>query len=138
MKACVLPTPHPVESSPLEFRDVRDPRPARNELLIRVRACGICRTDLHVIEGDMSPRKCNIIPGHQIVGTVEARGEDAVRFPIGARVGIPWLHRACGTCAYCARRAENLCENAEFTGYTVDGGYAEYTVAPEDFLYELP
>jgi alcohol dehydrogenase, propanol-preferring len=138
MKACVLPAPQLVETSPLVYRDVPRPQPVGSEVLVRVRACGICRTDLHVLEGELSPRKCNIIPGHQVVGTIEARGERSNRFPIGTRVGIPWLHRTCGSCTYCSRGAENLCEDVEFTGYTVDGGYAEYTVAPEEFLYELP
>jgi alcohol dehydrogenase, propanol-preferring len=138
MKACVLETPQPVDASPLVYRDVTDPQPAANEVLIRVQACGVCRTDLHVVEGELSPRKSHVIPGHQIVGVVEARGEGANLFAVGTRVGVPWLHRACGRCAYCIRGVENLCENAEFTGYTCDGGYAEYAVAPQDFVYELP
>ena len=138
MKACVLTTPHPVETSPLVYRDVPSPQPAGREVLVRVYACGICRTDLHVVEGELSPRKGQIIPGHQVVGTIEAQGDRSSRFAIGTRIGIPWLNQTCGTCAYCSRGAENLCENAQFTGYTVDGGYAEYMVAPEEFLYELP
>jgi alcohol dehydrogenase, propanol-preferring len=138
MKACVLSAPHPVETSPLVYGDVPNPQPLGSEILIRERACGICRTDLHVVEGELPPRKFPIIPGHQVVGTIEARGDRSTRFPIGTRVGVPWLHRTCGVCAYCSRGAENLCESAEFTGYTVDGGYAEYMVAPEAFVYELP
>jgi alcohol dehydrogenase, propanol-preferring len=138
MKACVLSTPQAVETSPLVYRDVPSPEPVGSDVLVRIRACGICRTDLHVIEGELSPRKHHIIPGHQGVGIIEARGERSTRFPIGTRVGVAWLHRTCGTCNYCARGAENLCENAEFTGYTVDGGYAERMVAPEEFVYELP
>lgn len=138
MKACVLTTPVRVEKSPLVHRDIPIPKPVGSEVLVRVRACGVCRTDLHVVEGELAPRKTHVIPGHQVVGTIETLGECANRFPIGTRVGIPWLHRTCGVCAYCSRGAENLCESAEFTGYTVDGGYAEYIVAPEEFLYELP
>ena len=138
MKACVLKQPGPIQTSPLVYSEAPDPKPAGSEVLIRVRACAICRTDLHVVEGELPQRRGYIIPGHQIVGTIEARGESAIRFPVGARVGVPWLHRTCGTCAYCSRGAENLCEKAEFTGYTANGGYAEYVAALEEFLYELP
>jgi len=98
----------------------------------------VCRTDLHVIEGELPPRKSPVIPGHQVVGIVERQGENARRFAIGDRVGIAWLHRADGTCEYCKANAENLCDNPMFTGYSVDGGYAEYIVAPEDFIYAIP
>jgi len=138
MKACVLKQPSPVETSPLVYGDAPNPQPVGNEVLIRVRSCGICRTDLHVVEGELPERKSHIIPGHQVVGTIEALGERSTLFPLGARVGIPWLHRTCGICRYCSRGAENLCEMAEFTGYTANGGYAEYLVAPEEFAYELP
>ncbi|MFN0103926.1 MAG: zinc-dependent alcohol dehydrogenase family protein [Bryobacteraceae bacterium] len=138
MKACLLSSPRPVEASPLLYRDVPNRQPVGSEVLIRVRACGICRTDLHVVEGELPPRKSQVIPGHQVVGTIEARGDRATRFPLGTRVGVPWLHRTCGVCPYCVRSAENLCESADFTGYTVDGGYAEYTVAPDEYVYELP
>ena len=138
MKACVLSTPSPVERSPLVYCDVPKPTPSGSEVLIRIGVCGICRTDLHAVEGDLSQRICQIIPGHQVVGTIEARGESSSRFPIGTRVGVPWLHRTCGVCPHCSRGAENLCERADFTGYTVAGGYAEYMVAPEEFLYSLP
>jgi propanol-preferring alcohol dehydrogenase len=122
----------------LTILDVPKPQPVGTELLIRVTACGICRTDLHVVEGDLRPRKTQIIPGHQVVGVVDARGDAATRFSVGTRVGVPWLHRTCGVCTYCARGAENLCEHADFTGYTVDGGYGEYTLARQEFVYELP
>jgi alcohol dehydrogenase, propanol-preferring len=138
MKACVLRSPAPVESNPLEFVDVPKPEPAAGEVLIRVSVCGVCRTDLHVIEGELPPRKSPIIPGHQIIGVVEKQGEGARRFAVGARVGVPWLHRADGTCEYCLAGAENLCDHPEFTGYTVNGGYAEYAVAPEQFVYPIP
>ncbi len=138
MKACVLHSPAAVTTNPLEFADVPVPEPGRGEVCIRVKACGVCRTDLHVVEGELKPRKSPIIPGHQVVGTVDKRGEGANRWAIGARVGIPWLHRTDGTCEYCRAGMENLCDNPRFTGYTDDGGYAEYAIAPEDFVYSLP
>jgi propanol-preferring alcohol dehydrogenase len=138
MKACVLKQPALVETSPLEYIEVPKPKPIGDEVLIRVHTCGICRTDLHVVEGELPKRKGQIIPGHQVVGTVEALGEHSTLFPLGTRIGIPWLHRTCGVCTYCSRGAENLCEKPEFTGYTANGGYAEYMVAPENFAYELP
>jgi propanol-preferring alcohol dehydrogenase len=138
MLACVLESPAPVETSPLKWRDVPIPQPQEGEVLIRVRACGVCRTDLHVTEGELAQRKKNVIPGHQIVGTVESLGPGAIGIPLGARVGVPWLHRTCGICDYCRSGRENLCDNPQFTGWTVDGGYAEYTVAPAAFVYPLP
>jgi alcohol dehydrogenase, propanol-preferring len=138
MKACLLQAPAPIESNPLKFTEVAVPRPGRGEILVRVHACGVCRTDLHVVEGELPPRKSPIIPGHQIVGVVEESGADAHRFRKGARVGVAWLHRTDGTCDYCRAGAENLCDHPTFTGYTVDGGYAEYTLAAEDFVYPLP
>jgi alcohol dehydrogenase, propanol-preferring len=138
LKACVLRLPAAVETNPLEFRDVPAPLPQQGEVLVRVRACGACRTDLHVIEGELPPRKSPVIPGHQVVGVVEQQGKNARRFAIGARVGIAWLHRTDGTCEYCRSGAENLCDNPVFTGYTVDGGYADYIVAPQDFVYAIP
>ena len=107
-------------------------------MLVRVRACGICRTDLHVVEGELPTRKSPVIPGHQVVGVIEAAGACAGQMAAGTRVGVAWLHRTCETCRYCRAGKENLCENAEFTGYTVDGGYAEYIVAPERFVYPIP
>ena len=138
MKACLLHSPGPVETNPLVFTDAPDPRPAKGEVLVRVKMCGVCRTDLHVAEGELPPRKSPVIPGHQIVGTVEALGEGARRYPPGARVGIAWLHHTDQTCEYCRAGMENLCDHPDFTGYTQDGGYAEYAVAPEDFVYRLP
>jgi propanol-preferring alcohol dehydrogenase len=138
MKACVLRAPAAIETNPLEYEEVAAPQPKSGEVLVRVRACGVCRTDLHVIEGELPPRKSPVIPGHQVVGIVERQGENARRFRIGDRVGIAWLHRTDGTCEYCKAGAENLCDNPMFTGYSVNGGYAEYIVAPEDFIYALP
>ncbi|HEX7696979.1 MAG TPA: zinc-dependent alcohol dehydrogenase family protein [Candidatus Acidoferrum sp.] len=138
MKACLLRAPAAMETNPLKYAEVPVPQPKSGEVLVRVRACGVCRTDLHVIEGELPPRKSPVIPGHQVVGIVERQGENARRFGIGDRVGIAWLHRTDGTCEYCKTGAENLCDNPMFTGYSVDGGYAEYIVAPEDFIYAIP
>ena len=138
MKACLLRQPAPVKTNPLELADVRKPTPAAAEVLVRVKACGVCRTDLHVVEGELPPRKSPVIPGHQGVGVIEAMGESARRFRIGDRVGIAWLHQTDGECDYCRAGKENLCEHATFTGWMVDGGYAEYAVAPEVFVYAIP
>ncbi|HLI30437.1 MAG TPA: zinc-dependent alcohol dehydrogenase family protein [Terriglobia bacterium] len=138
MKACVLHAPAPVETNPLDFIDIANPEPKEDEVLVMVSACGVCRTDLHVVEGELPPRKSPVIPGHQIVGVVEKAGPRVVQLHAGARVGIAWLHQTCGVCDYCRAGKENLCDNATFTGYTVDGGYAEYTVAPEKFAYLIP
>ncbi len=138
MKACLLHSPGRIESNPLVFSDAPAPQPGPHEVLVRVSACGVCRTDLHVVEGELPPRKSPVIPGHQVVGNVEKLGTGATRHHIGARVGIPWLHQTDQTCKYCLAGMENLCDHPSFTGYTVDGGYAEYAVAPEDFVYSLP
>jgi propanol-preferring alcohol dehydrogenase len=138
MKACVVRSPAPVETNPLEYVDLPKPAPAGEQVLVRVSACGICRTDLHVIEGELPPRKSPITPGHQVVGVIEAAGERAGRYPIGARVGIAWLHSTDGSCEYCLAGKENLCDHPAFTGYTVDGGYAEYALAEESFVYPIP
>ncbi|PYV28943.1 MAG: alcohol dehydrogenase [Acidobacteria bacterium] len=138
MKACLLDSPSPIETNPLAFRDAPDPEPAGDQVRVRVRACGVCRTDLHVVEGELEPRKSPVIPGHQVVGTIDKVGDRVTRLRAGDRVGIPWLHRTCGVCDYCRAGRENLCEQASFTGYVVDGGYAEYALAPEDFVYPIP
>src|SRR5437870_9875273 len=138
MKACLLRTTSPIETNPLEYGEVVTPQPRSGEVLVRVRACGVCRTDLHVIEGELPLRKSPVIPDHHVVGIVEGQGENTRRFGIGDRVGIAWLHRTDGTCEYCKTNAENLCDNPVFTGYSADGGYAEYIVAPEDFIYGIP
>src|ERR1700720_3046487 len=117
MKACVLHSADAVEKNPLQFADAPDPRPGKGEVLVRVRVCGVCRTDLHVVEGELPPRKSPIIPGHQVVGVVEELGPDAQRFSKGTRVGIAWLHRTDGNCEYCRAGKENLCDAPEFTGY---------------------
>lgn len=138
MKACFLRAPAKIESNPLEFGDVPEPEARPGEVLIRVEVCGVCRTDLHVIEGELPPKNSPLIPGHQAVGHVVANGIGAQRLAIGSRVGVAWLHKTDGTCEYCRRGEENLCDDPQFTGYTVNGGYAEYVVAPQDFVYPLP
>lgn len=138
MKACVLNASARIETNPLRFMDVDKPVPRRGEVLLRVRTCGVCRTDLHVIEGELPPRKSPVVPGHQVVGIVEEHGPGSARFALGARVGVAWLHKTDGTCSYCQSGQENLCDNPTFTGYSVDGGYAEFIVAPEDFVYAIP
>lgn len=138
MKACVLRSPAPVESNPLEWTEVPTPEPNGDRLLIHVHACGVCRTDLHVVEGELPRRRSPVIPGHQVVGVVERTGPDVHRFKRGDRVGVAWLHRTDGVCEYCRSGRENLCDAPEFTGYTVDGGYAEYVAAPDAFVYAIP
>ena len=138
MKAWVLDKPAPVESCPLVLTDVPVPQPAEDEVLVKVHACGICRTDLHVTEGELPVRKSHVIPGHQIVGRINAIGSRVGEFKIGDRVGIAWLNRTCGICEFCRAGRENLCDRAAFTGYSVDGGYAEFAVAPASFTYHLP
>lgn len=138
MRAMILTAPGPVETAPLRLIELPTPQPGPGEVLVRVEVCGVCRTDLHVVEGDLPPRKQPVIPGHEVVGRVEGRGSGANRFEVGARVGVAWLHASCGKCRYCLRGDENLCDAPQFTGWDVDGGYAEYTVAPEAFIYPLP
>jgi len=138
MRAMVVRTPAAIESAPLAAAELEIPVPGAGEILVRVRRCGVCRTDLHVAEGDLAPKHPQIVPGHEIVGTVEKSGPGCRRFPPGARVGIAWLRETCGACAYCRRERENLCPNARFTGWDADGGYAEFTVVREDFAYAIP
>ncbi|MDE3170242.1 MAG: zinc-dependent alcohol dehydrogenase family protein [Acidobacteriota bacterium] len=138
MKACLLRCPAAIETNPLKFGEAPVPAPGPGEVLVRVKMCGVCRTDLHVVEGELPPRKSPVIPGHQIVGIVEKLGEGAERFRPGARVGIAWLHSTDGTCEYCRAGNENLCDHPALTGWTVDGGYAEYALGQEDYVYPLP
>ncbi|MGA8744659.1 MAG: zinc-dependent alcohol dehydrogenase family protein [Solirubrobacterales bacterium] len=123
---------------PLRLAQVPDPEPGFGQLLISVSACGVCRTDLHILDGELSKPKLALIPGHQIVGTVAAVGEGAERFSLGQRVGVPWLGWTCGECRYCQSGRENLCERARFTGYDIDGGYAELAVADQRFCFAIP
>ncbi|MHC4442326.1 MAG: zinc-dependent alcohol dehydrogenase family protein [Planctomycetota bacterium] len=138
MKAMILESMGPIEGSPLKLVDLPDPEPSASEVRIKVKCCGICRTDLHVIEGELPEMRLPIIPGHQIVGVVDKLGEGCRRIEVGQRVGVAWLRYTCGGCAYCAADKENLCESARFTGYHENGGYAEYAVVPEDFAYLIP
>jgi alcohol dehydrogenase, propanol-preferring len=138
MRAMRLRTQAPIDSDPLRVEELEVPRPAGDELLLRVAACAICRTDLHLIEGDLPLVRSPLVPGHQVVGAVMETGARCQRFRPGDRVGVAWLRRTCGRCSYCQRGRENLCARAEFTGYHVDGGYAEYALVPEPFAYALP
>lgn len=134
MRAMILNEP----KRPLELRDVPKPKPGRGQLLVRVNTCAVCRTDLHVVDGELPEPKLPLIPGHQIVGRVEEIGEENSKFATGDRVGIPWLGWTDGDCSYCQSSRENLCDNARFTGYTIDGGYAEFTVADARYCFHLP
>ena len=134
MRAMVLDRPR----QPLRLTEIPSPTPKAGEVLIRVRACAVCRTDLHVVDGELPNPKLPLVPGHEIVGTVIACGERAERFKSGERVGVPWLGWTCGECSYCRSGRENLCDRARFTGYTLDGGYAEFTVADERFCFAIP
>lgn len=138
MRAMVLEHPSPISQSPLHLRERSRPEPAERQIRVAVRCCGVCHTDLHTVEGELSLPKLPIVPGHQIVGVVEARGAGSTKFREGDRVGVPWLFRTDGTCPYCRMGSENLCDHAEFTGLHVNGGYAEYMVVDEEFAYSLP
>jgi alcohol dehydrogenase, propanol-preferring len=138
MRAMVVEHPAAIETAPLREIEAPVPEPGRGEVLVKIHACGVCRTDLHVAEGDLAPKHPRIVPGHEIVGEVARSGPYATRFKPGTRVGIAWLRETCGKCRYCNRGRENLCPNARFTGWDHDGGYAEYAVVREDFAYELP
>ena len=138
MRAVELRSPAPIATRPLALVEREVPDPAPGEVRVRVRACACCRTDLHVVEGDLDLPHLPVVPGHQAVGTVEALGAGCDELQIGQRVGVPWLHRTDQTCEYCRRGEENLCEHADFTGWTVDGGYADALVVPESFAVRLP
>ena len=149
MRALQLAAPQPVGARPLALVELPVPRPGSGEVLLRVRACGVCRTDLHIVEGELPPHRSPVVPGHQVIGEVAGLGagaegpapggEPGARpLGLGERVGVPWLHRTCGQCRFCRSGRENLCENAQFTGWDVDGGFAEYMVAPAEFVYRLP
>lgn len=138
MRAMVLFSPGPAEGKPLQRSELPLPVPGSGEIRLRVRACGICHTDLHTVEGDLSLPKLPVVPGHQVVGVVDAIGEGVTRFVPGQRVGVPWLYSTCGVCEFCRSGRENLCRQARFTGLHADGGYAEAMVVPEAFAYPLP
>ncbi|HLX74151.1 MAG TPA: zinc-dependent alcohol dehydrogenase family protein [Terriglobales bacterium] len=136
MKAAVLSSPREVSQRPLEIREIPQPKPGPGQVLLRVRACGVCRTDLHIVEGELPPKHKQVVPGHQIVG--EVAGGATAEMPLGARVGVSWMGGNDGTCWYCKHGMENLCDAPTFTGYSVNGGYAEYAVARADWVYPLP
>jgi len=138
MRAMRFDRQAPVESRPLACVEVPAPQPGPGEIRVRVRVCGICRTDLHVIEGDLPELRSPLVPGHQVVGIVDRRGPGASRFKEGDRVGIAWLRQTCGACTDCTRGNENLCRSSRYTGYHEDGGYAEFAVVPESFAYAIP
>jgi alcohol dehydrogenase, propanol-preferring len=134
MKAMVLHT----QRQPLRATEIPTPKPGPDEVLVQVRACAVCRTDLHVVDGELPHPKLPLVPGHEIVGVVAAKGDEVERFKPGDRVGVPWLGWTCGACEYCRTGRENLCGEARFTGYTLNGGYAEYTVADQRFCFPIP
>jgi propanol-preferring alcohol dehydrogenase len=138
MRAMVLDAPRPAEKNPLQLREVPLPEPRTGQIRLRVRCCGVCRTDLHIVEGDLKLPKLPVIPGHQIVGVVDAAGPGTKLFREGDRVGVPWLYSTDGDCPYCHRGQENLCESGRFTGLHVDGGYTEGVIVREDFAYSIP
>jgi propanol-preferring alcohol dehydrogenase len=138
MRAAVLEKNAPIETSPLRLQELPDPMPGPGEVLVRVNCCATCRTDLHVIEGDLEPIRLPIIPGHQAVGTVIALGAGCTKLHRGDRVGIAWLRSTCGTCKFCRSGRENLCESSRYTGWYEHGGYAELATVREDFAYVLP
>jgi alcohol dehydrogenase, propanol-preferring len=138
MRAWVVRSPAPIDTGPLELTELPDPVPGPGEVRVRVTTCGVCRTDLHVAEGDLPVRRTPVVAGHEVVGVVDALGPGTARFGVGARIGIAWLRSTCGTCRPCRRGAENLCHDPRFTGWTDDGGYAELTVVPEAYAYRLP
>jgi propanol-preferring alcohol dehydrogenase len=138
MKAWAVGNPGPIDTHPLVGIERETPVPEPGQIRIRVSVCGVCRTDLHLAEGDLSPKHDQVVPGHEVVGTVDALGEESSRFVLGARVGVPWLARTCGRCRFCVSGRENLCTDPLFTGWDLDGGYAEYVVANEAFAYAIP
>jgi propanol-preferring alcohol dehydrogenase len=138
MKAWQVKAPAPIDESPLQLVDIPQPEPGPGEIRVRISVCGVCRTDLHVAEGDLSPHKERVVPGHEIVGVVESLGPDADRFSVGDRVGIAWLRHTDGVCRWCRRGAENLCVAPRFTGWDEDGGYAEMAVVDQAYAYPIP
>jgi propanol-preferring alcohol dehydrogenase len=138
MQAWVVDEPGPIDDHPLVLVERPIPTPGPGQVRVRVQVCGVCRTDLHLAEADLAPRHPRVVPGHEVVGTVDLLGPGAQRFAEGDRVGIAWLARTCGECRYCRTGRENLCIAPRFTGWDVDGGYAEYLVAEEDYAYSLP
>ena len=138
MRAMVLMQRRPLGESPLVLRELDEPQPAAEEVRVKVSVCAVCRTDIHIVEGDLAPHRSPVIPGHQVVGRIDQIGVNVTQLQIGQRIGIAWLRHVDGICEFCRRGRENLCLESRYTGYDVDGGYAEYAVIAEDFAYELP
>ena len=138
MRAWVVEHPAPVDDHPLALVERADPVPGPGEVRVRVTTCGVCRTDLHLAEGDLAPKHQAVVPGHEVVGIVDSVGPGAERFDIGERIGIPWLRWTCGECRFCLSGRENLCVAPRFTGWDEDGGYADLAVVPEDYAYRIP
>ncbi len=138
MRAWIVERPAPIDEQPLRLVDRPEPAPGPGQVRIRVSCCGVCRTDLHLAEGDLRPRRPGVTPGHEVVGRVDRLGADARRFAVGDRIGVPWLGSVDGSCAWCRRGEENLCLRPTFTGWDIDGGYAEHCLVDEAFAYALP
>ena len=138
MRAWVVDVPGPIDDHPLRLVERPIPGPGSGQVRVKVLTCGVCRTDLHLAEGDLAPRRPLVTPGHEVVGVVDAVGDGATRYAVGTRIGVPWLAHTCGVCRFCTTGRENLCVAPLFTGWDLDGGYAEYIVADEQFVYELP
>ena len=138
MRAWAVERPGPIDSGPLVFVERPEPHPGPGEVRIKVSTCGVCRTDLHLAEGDLAPHQPGVVPGHQAVGLVDEVGPETSRFSRGDRIGIAWLRHTDGACRFCTRGDENLCVDPRFTGWDADGGYAEYAVVPEAYAYALP
>lgn len=138
MHAQILSEPRTIDTRPLRLAETPIPEPGPDDLRIRVSVCGVCHTDLHIAEGELQPQKNNLIPGHQIVGEVESAGENVTLFAVGDRVGVTWLYSSCGNCEFCKTGKENLCDDAKFTGYHRDGGYAEFVIVSADFAHAIP
>ena len=138
MRAWVVRQPAPIDAGPLAFVERDEPRPGPGQVRVRVATCGVCRTDLHLAEGDLAPHGRDVVPGHEIVGVVDLAGPGTSRFRVGDRIGIAWLRRTCGDCRFCRRGDENLCVTPSFTGWDADGGYAEFAVVDEHYVYPIP
>ena len=138
MRGWAVTVPGPIDGGPLQPVERGRPEPGPGEVRVRVRTCGVCRTDLHLAEGDLPPRRPGVIPGHEVVGTVEAHGAGAGRFAVGERIGVPWLRSTCGVCRFCVNGRENLCQNPTFTAWDADGGFAEWCTVPEAYAYRVP
>ena len=138
MQAWWVHDPGPINDGPLQFGEREDPVPGPGEVVVQVSTCGVCRTDLHLAEGDLAPRRPDVVPGHEVVGHVSGRGPGATRFEDGQRIGVAWLRQTCGRCRFCLSQRENLCIDPSFTGWDHDGGYADLVTVPEDYAYALP